>query len=62
MTKDPVIIWYNIQIEQIKQQILNCNQYPPTTYSRNKINRLRIELTDLEIQKKMYRLSRLHFR
>ncbi len=57
--QDPIILWYNIQIEQTKQDISKYKRYPPTIYSKNTINRLRREIRELEIQKKKYRLSKM---
>lgn len=59
--QDPIILWYNIQIEQTKQEISMYRRYPRTIFSKNAIDRLRREIGELEIQKKAYRLSRMQF-
>lgn len=59
MLKDPIVLWYNIQIELLKQEITKWKQYPSTTFSKEKIKRLKLEIGDLEIEKKIYKLSKL---
>lgn len=59
MLKDPIILWYNIQIELLKQEITKLKQYPSNTFSKEKIKRLKLEIGDLEIEKKIYKLSKL---
>lgn len=61
MSNDPVLIWYNLQINQLEEEIIKCKLHPSNTYSRMKITKLRIEIKNLEIEKKQYRLCKLPF-